>query len=780
MPSPSTPHRYRDWWMAAVLAAVAVAVFARVLWYGFITFDDPYYVFLNRHVLTGLNPHSIAWAFTTFDNSNWHPLTWLSLELDTTLWGQVTWGYHLTNVLLHAANTTLIFLTLRALTGACWRSAAVALLFAVHPLRVESVAWVTERKDVLSTFFGLVALRAYVHYAAAPSARRYVAVALALALSLLAKSMLVTLPFLLLVLDWWPLRRVDGSPAPSIAGIGEPVDAGGPVRPAARGWPHLIAEKVPLFALVAASAAVTYYVQSAQGSVMGLTKFPLSARLGNVALSYVAYLSKTFWPTGLAVFYPHPGACMAAWKVVGAVLILTAVTAAAVALRRRVPYLLAGWLWYVGTLIPVIGLVQVGNQAYADRYTYFPQIGILLALCWGVTELSMRHARVALAALAAAAAALVFVTERQLEFWRDSVILWEHTILAAGESPTSLMSLARALEDVGGPEAMERARRHYEEALALDPDSALGQSNLGGVLTRIGRQDEAVEHLTRACELDPKFAIAHINLGDAYFKQGKLDAAAREQLTALALAPGNYTVYLGLGRTEFARGNVEGAIKRYQEALRLWPDYPDANYQLAAALLKQGDRQDAIAYLQRAVIGNPRLGEAHFLLGKELLAEGQTAPGFSHLAKAVFCGPMPWDAYFLLGRELAKRGDLEHAEAHLSRAVQLNPQAAEAWDCLGMTRVGLGYPDRGQACVETALKLDPHSVAYQSDLARILDAQAAGMAEEGNLSKAVATDERALELAKAAKNAALIALIEKQLDGFQHGKTGPAATRPAP
>jgi tetratricopeptide (TPR) repeat protein len=475
-------------------------------------------------------------------------------------------------------------------------------------------------------------------------------------------------------------------------------------------------EKLPLVTLAAAASVVTCYVQLTQGAVADLTKYSASVRVANAAVSYVEYLSKTLWPVGLALYYPHPGANLATWKVAGAALFLTAVTVVAVALRRRAPYLLAGWLWYVGTLVPVIGLVQVGTQAYADRYTYFPQIGILLALCWGAADLSVRHARVALAAVVAAAVALAVVTLGQLEFWRDSVTLWSHTILAAGKSPESLQNLARALED-GGPEARASAARAYEEALKLDPDSVPGLTNFGRLLGLMGRQEEAIKHLKRACDLRPDYAVAHALLGDFYFQQGKLDDAEREQQTAIQLAPNADTAYYGLGQIELVRGNVAGAIEHYREALRLRPAYPEAHCALAKALLSRGEKGEAVAHLEMAISRNPGLAEAQFLLGKQLLAAGQSGPAVAHLTQAVLSGPAPWEAYFVLGRELARLGDLRSAEAHLDRAVRLNPRSAEAWDCLGMTRVGLTKIDSGRDCVETALKLDPHSAVYQSDLA---------------------------------------------------------------
>jgi protein O-mannosyl-transferase len=777
-PLPRSP---RDWYVAVALAALAFAVFAPALDYGFVTLDDPYYVFQNPHVLSGLDIDSVQWAFTTFEQSNWHPLTWLSLQLDVTLWGTTARGFHATNVLLHAANVALVFLVLRVLTGAFWTSAAAALLFAVHPLRVESVAWVTERKDVLSVFFGLLALWAWAGYVAAPSVRRYFLVVVALALSLLAKPMLVTLPFLLLVLDWWPLARVRaGRSLMDISGA-SPREAGIRVRttepgtivgeganngihpdasdgiPAAvqeedaenhtdgkhsagragESWLWLFTEKLPLFVLVAAAAAVTYQAQSV--AVMALTKFPVKVRLENAAVSYVEYLSKTIWPLSLAVFYPHPGAAMSTWKAAGAVLLLAVLTAAAVALRRRAPYLLAGWLWYLGTLVPVIGFVQVGSQAMADRYTYFPQIGVLLALCWGVAALAREYSREALMAAAATAVALTVLTRGQLKIWGDSIDLWKHTIQAAGKSPTSLISLGRALED---QDRLEDAARYYEEALVLDPDSVLGQTCLGGALYKMGRSDEAIPHLKTACSMDPSSVLTHCCLGNVYLQQGKLAEAVSEEEEAIRLAPEYSPAHFSLGRVEAARGNLDRAADCYGEALRLWPNFAEAHSALGALYLARGDTEKAVRRLSLAVRCNPRL----------------------------------WEPYLTLGKALEARGDHERAAGYFEQAVHLNPKSAEAWFHFGMALARHGHADEAETSLEEALQLAPGSPICQLGLAQILDGLAASQASEGNPAQAAVTARRARDLATAAGKPEFVRMIEEQLQRYERGET----VRPAP
>ncbi len=648
----------RHWLAAGVLAGVTFLVFARALGAGFVNFDDPFYVTRNAHVTSGLSAAGTRWAFTTFDVFNWHPLTWLSLQLDATLFGTNARGFHLTNVLLHAANAAVLFLALRSLTGVFWRSAAVALLFAVHPLRVESVAWVAERKDVLSLFFGLLALWAYAAYARRPSAGRYLAVAGLFTLSLLAKPMLVTLPCLFLVLDWWPLRRLAPSP---LVGEGRgggaarqktpptltlPLKGGGDQAPVVSAC---VREKLPLFALAAASCVVTYLAQSGQGAVMSLEAFPLRARVGNALVSYVAYLGQTFWPADLAPLYPHPGLRLPVWQVAGAATILAGLTAGAVLLRRRAPYLLAGWLWYAGTLVPVLGLVQAGEQARADRYTYFPQVGVLLALCWGTAAIARTPvARRALAAAAAAAAvALAVRTQTQLAIWHDSPALWEHEARVAAPSLTAAVNRGTALLEKSPPDP-EGAARAFREALDLDPGSAIAHTSLGQLLFDRGQREEGLKHLETACAIAPRYALARINLGGALSRSGKLPEAAGQLETACEIAPDS--------------------------------------------------------------------GPAHAALGGVLLAQGKGEAAIAELRRAVECDPRSARIRGDLGKALAARGDLEGAGGQFAEATRLGPELAEAWYCLGVTRGRQGQVPSAVKCLERAVELEPSSPVYRETL----------------------------------------------------------------
>jgi tetratricopeptide (TPR) repeat protein len=705
------PRIRREWLAAAVLAGLAGVVFAGALGGEFVSLDDPAYVTRNPNVSGGLSPAGVCWAFTSFDNFNWHPLTWLSLQLDASLWGQKPWGYHLTNVLLHAANAALLFVALRALTGAFWRSAAAALLFAVHPLRVESVAWVSERKDVLSVFFGLLALWAYAGYAAAPGRRRYLAVAGLFVLSLLCKPMLVTLPFLLLVLDWWPLGRWPG-----------------------QGTRALVLEKLPLVALTVASSFVTYLAQAHEGAVQNLETYPPLVRFENAAFSYVFYLGKTAWPTGLALFYPHPGAALPPWRALAAVALLVAVTAGAVVLRRRAPYLLAGWLWYLGTLVPVIGIVQVGAQAYADRYTYFPQVGLLVALSWGVADLAGKRSREALIAAAAVTAVLAFLTHKQVEVWHDSAVLWEHALRVTDPNPTAHLSLGAALERRG---QVAEAEEHYRAALELDPTSVLGLASLGGLLATRGNLEEAGRLLDEACRRAPWLAQAHTYRGNVYFRQGKLDDAAREHEEATRLDPELGGAYFNLAGVEVARQHYDEAVKDYREALRLWPDFASAHAGLGAVLLRQGRYEEALPHLRSAVAADPRSADNRMLLGNALEA----------------------------GR------DPEAAAGEYDRATRINPGLAAAWFRLGMVRARQGRAADAEFALSKAVEREA-APDYCAALAAVLDALAGALAADGHQADAVATERRAREMADTARRPDLVSKIEEHLRHYEKGGTG--------
>ena len=527
----------------AICLALVVAnllIYAPVRHFVFTNTDDPVYVTDQPKVLGGLTWESVKWALTDANVPYWHPLTFLSHMLDVELYGTNAAGHHLTSVILHVACAVMLFALLLRMTGAFWRSAAVAALFSLHPLRVESVAWVAERKDVLSAFFWIATMLAYLHYVRRPAFKRYAAMVALFALGLMAKPMVVTLPFALLLLDYWPLDRINFGDASPRRGRMSPI--------------ALVKEKIPLFALAVLGSAVTYVTQRNVGAVNTLEEIPLALRLSNVLHSYVAYLGDMFWPTKLVALYPYPDA-VSITTVLLAILILAAITAFVLVLARRHPYLPVGWFWYLGTLLPVIGLVQVGPQARADRFTYVPQIGILLIVVWGLYELARRlpNPRVVLAPLAAlAVAACTFISMRQVHIWSDSVTLWEHTLRLTRDNGIAHYNLGVQFV---GTDHVDEGIRHLREAVRLEPRYAIAHNRLALAIDSKGHTPEVTKLLADVVRILPTSSDAYANLGISLAKDGKdADAiAAFEQ--ALLLNPNDGVVR---GRLEFLRKRASG------------------------------------------------------------------------------------------------------------------------------------------------------------------------------------------------------------------------------
>ncbi|MBI3607391.1 MAG: tetratricopeptide repeat protein [Nitrospirae bacterium] len=510
-----------DLLLVLFLIVGTVAVFWQVESHGFINYDDPGYVTKNPHIRQGFTRESLTWALTATYFSNWHPLTWLSYMLDYRLFGDNPRGYHVVNVGLHAANTVLLFVVLRRMTGVLWPSVFVAALFGIHPMHVESVVWVAERKDVLSTLFWLLAMGAYARYAERPRAASYVLVLACFALGLMAKPMVVTLPFVFLLLDYWPLQRFAVAAGRRIM-----------LPPAA-----LIVEKMPFFALVAASSVITYVAQVSGGAVASLEKFPLSIRLMNAAVSYLEYIHKMVWPFALSLRYPHPGHALPLWQALGAAVLLVLISIGVCRQMRQRPYLVVGWFWYVGTLVPVIGLVQVGEQAMADRYTYLPFIGLFIILAWGVWEILNRwqFLRPVLTALAAVLLAVLMVTTWfQVRYWRDSVTLYEHSLAVTSGDFLLHYNLANELRERGD---LDAAVGHYAASIRANPTFAEAYTNAGPILAGQGRVDEAIACYAAALKLKPDLAEAHNNLGILLAQAGRTDEAIDEFSAAVRIKP---------------------------------------------------------------------------------------------------------------------------------------------------------------------------------------------------------------------------------------------------
>jgi tetratricopeptide (TPR) repeat protein len=533
------PRRTNCFWLIVdiciALAALSWLIFGQTFWHDFINYDDPRYVYENTKITGRLSISGIAWAFTHIHSMNWHPLTTISHMLDCQLYGLKAGWHHFTNVLLHSVAVVLLFLVLLQMTGgpsrtgSIWRSAFVAAVFAIHPLRVESVAWIAERKDVLSGVFFMLTVLAYVYYARLPRISRYLVVLLVFACGLMSKPMLVTLPFVLLLLDYWPLDRIKGQV-----------------------WKRVL-EKIPLISLSAVSSIATFLAQ--KGAVGYTEELPMLERLNNAVISYVLYIWQMLWPVNLAVFYPHPENRLPLWEISSSLLLLICVTAVAITLRKQLPYLITGWLWYLGMLVPVIGLVQVGWQGRADRYTYLPQIGLYIAATWTVADLTRlwRHQRIILSA--AALLTIVVLSGRawvQTQYWRDSETLFKH-------------------------------------ALAVTTNNDVAENNLGIVYLRQGNLDEAISLLQAAVDLRPDNSPAHENLAKALLQKGKVTDALIHYRKLLELQPDNIEVHNIVGTVLIQQGRIREGVEEWQKVLEIQPDNGNAMSNLAWVLATSPD-----------------------------------------------------------------------------------------------------------------------------------------------------------------------------------------------
>ncbi len=618
------------WLAAAGLVLAAVGVYFGVWHFHFVNFDDPLYVTANRHVQSGLTAETLRWAFTdaTGVTNYWAPLTWISFLVDFELHGAHAGGYHLTNLILHAADTLLLFFMLRAMTGELWKSAAVAALFCVHPLHVESVAWVTERKDVLSTLFWFSTMAAYAAYARRPGPWRYLAVAASFLLGLMAKPMLVTLPFALLLIDWWPLGRLK-----SLSDR--------------RALARLTAEKIPLMAMAAAVAVAAFFAQEAGGAVKSVALYPLDVRAANVLIGYLWYLYKAVWPAGLAVIYPYPAAPSFALAAAAGCALLAA-SVAAVFAGRRFAYLSVGWFWYLGTLVPVIGWVVIGQYTVADRYSYVPLVGIFIVVAWGVPDLSRRLAaknRILPAAALAAIAALAVVAHLQVRHWKDSLSLFSH-------------------------------------ALSVTEDNFQAHNNLGRALMARGRIQEAAAHFERALEIQPGYILARMNLAAVQAQTGETESAMANFRRVLAADPQDVPTLYNLSRLLVDRGDASGAETLLRRALEIDPDYIDARRLLSALLARSGKMAEAEHQIRRALALAPGDVRIRIAAGELLMARGKTEEGGALLAGALAeslaggspPGPEVRRAVIRLGRALSARGKTAAARELLKRALEAAPE----------------------------------------------------------------------------------------------------------
>ena len=661
--------------LCLLLLAVTLAVFWQVKHYQFVNYDDDVYVTDNPHVRMGLQKEGVIWAFTAVHAGYWIPLTWLSYMLDYEFYGLNPGGFHLTNVLLHLLNALLLYLVFRRMTGARWRSAFVAGIFALHPLQVESVAWVTERKDVLSTLFWMLTLLAYLRYAERPRTTGYFAVLTAFSLGLMAKPMLVTLPFVLFLLDFWPLHRLGPSARLPVT---KPEKSGKSILPRTT-LSSLLWEKVPFLALAATAGVLAYFTQDIGGAVRTLKGWPLNLRIANVLVSYVTYLAKAIWPYRLAVFYPY-AQTIPLWQAAGAGLLLVAVSILVIRARRRCPYLAVGWLWFFITLVPVIGLVQVGLQATADRFTYVPIIGLAIMVAWGVPDL-LEPYRSRLVVLAVSSSiALSLLTARswvQVQYWRNSTVLFEH--------------------------ALQVTHRNY-----------LAHNNLGAALFYQGKVEEAIDHYYQAIQIRPDYDRAYFNLGNAFAELGNIDTARRYYAKAPSFEPAE--AHNNLGRALAIQGKIEDAIANYLEALALKPDLAEAHNNLGDALARQGEFAEAIDSFSRALALDPKMAETHDNLGRALARQGRFAEAIEHFSRALALKPDFAEVHCHLGNTLARLGKLDEAVAQYTEALALKPDLAEAHNNLGAVLARQGKLKEAAAHFSEALRLAPDYAQARKNL----------------------------------------------------------------
>lgn len=784
-----------------LLIVATLGVFWQVRSHDFLNYDDDVYVSENSQVQEGFTRKSVIWAFTSGYASNWHPLTWLSHMLDCQLFGLNPGGHHLTNLMLHLANTLLLFLLLNRMTSSLYRSALVAALFALHPLHVESVAWVAERKDVLSTLFWMLTMWTYLLYVEHPRLGRYLLTLVVFTLGLMAKPMLVTLPCVLLLLDYWPLDRLAlRQPEDSINSGAQKGLSSSPQRSFLL---RLFWEKVPFFVLAAVSSAVTFLVQQSSGAVKSVESFPLSIRIANGLVSYVSYIYKMIWPQHLAVFYPHQGSSLPMWLAGAAGLLLLGISVAVMRAGRRHPYLAVGWLWYLGTLVPVIGLVQVGLQEMADRYTYVPLIGLFIMIAWGIPELTRgwRYGRVVLRMAAGSLLAVLMVcTWMQLRHWRNNETLFKHALNTTANNFLAHDSLGNTLAQQG---KIGEAIDHYSAALRIKPDYMNSHTNLGIALLQRGDVEQAITHFSAVLRYQSDSPEAHNNLGLAVARQGYVDRAIDHYFTAIRLKPDYPQAHNNLGNALASQGKFDQAISHYSEALRIKPEDAGAHSNLANVLASQGRFKEAIDHYSQALQIKPDNFEAHNNLGVVLADQGKLDEAIDHYSEALRIRPDYANAHNDLAVALEKQGRIEEAVDHYYEALRIEPNNTITHIQLALVWLSQERTDKAIEHYQKALSLSPDSTVVLNNLAWILathensnfrdgaravklaekactltgyknavslDTLAAAYAEAGRFHEALQAAQKASKLAVAEGRVELAKEIERRMQLYKAGK----------
>jgi len=623
--APARDHRRTRVFCVYLLLFLAIlAVYSQVRHFDFLNFDDPEYIGENNHVRAGLTWNGLVWAFTSYDAANWFPLTWLSHMAAYQFFGLRSGWHHLANVLFHALAALLLFAALKRMTGALWRSALVAFLFALHPLHVESVAWIAERKDVLCAFFWFLTLWCYARYAQQPGLGRYVLVLLGFCCGLMAKPMMVTLPFVLVLLDLWPLRRAN-----RLAVL----------------W-----EKLPLFALAAGASLATYVAQQQGHAVRSFSSLPAGLRVANALVTYMAYIARMFWPANLAVYYPYSHD-LPVWRAMAAGLALAGITVLVLRWFRSYPYLAVGWLWYLGTLVPVIGFVQVGGQSSADRYTYLPMVGLTIILSWGAADLLKRYPRartVAAVSAAAACSACLILSCLQLRYWANSGSLFQH-------------------------------------AVEVTTDNHIAHNNLAAYDLTQMRDEEAWGQVIEALRIRPNYAEAHVNLATILRRLGQAGDSEREYRVALSLQPDNVEAHSGYGALLLGQGRANEALQEFREVVELRPEYANGRYDLGRMLATLGRMDEAMAQFSETIRLRPDHAEAYHSLGMALVSRGKLNEALVQFAAEARIKPTDASVHNNLGMLLASAGRLDEAIAQFSEALRIKPDFEAARKSLATT-----------------------------------------------------------------------------------------------
>lgn len=724
-----------------LLSAVVLLIYGQVFTHDFINFDDQAYVYQNELVKAGLSLKGVVWAVTANQEGSWHPLTWLSHMLDCELFGLHAGWHHLVNVLLHLLNTWLIFFLLRRITGAFWKSCIIAALFALHPLHVESVAWIAERKDVLSTLFWLLTLWSYILYVKETGKRWYILSLLFFALGLLSKPMLVTLPFVLLLLDFWPLRRFSRAPLDTSKGA----------RPEPA-FSRLLLEKIPFLVLAVLACIITVQFEKSGGAMRSLDTFPLDMRLSNALVAYVRYIGMMFWPSGLALFYPYPES-VTWWEVTGAFFVLISVTTFSLRYLKERPYLAVGWFFFLGTLIPVIGLIQVGLQSLADRYTYIPLLGLFVMLAWGVEDLLKRwpaRKRAFAILVPSLLLALSLLTYVQVGYWENNFTLYSHALEVTKGNYMLANNLGTAYQDQGRHKealrcfrkaldlkntrlghfnlgtALQKKGRHQEaikyfrNSLKMKFAAVKGHYNMGTSLLALGRRKRAIYHFRQALLHDPKYALAHNNLGTVMENLGRLEEAIVHYRKAIVFKPSLTKAYNNMGSALFRLGRLEEALEYYRKYRKLRPSDPLAIYNFGLVYQKMGRLDSAIDAYTKALRLNPRFKPALNNLGRIEERRGRLEAAQANFKKVIQLSPSDNIARYNLANVLFRMGRFKDAAGLYQAVLRSNPRFVEALINLGTLMEKFDRPEKAVALFRKALKIQPGNVLAQGSLDRIL------------------------------------------------------------